>query len=787
MGSSDLASLWGRLKDDVVFRVGTLYAGGSWFLVEALDTLQLPATVIRGTALVLAGLFLPVLGVAALWRRRRAAASAAVPGPVADAALVRRRVRRETMRWATATVAFVVIALGLWAFGARAAGSAVPPAAERIAVLPFHATGTDEVREFGVGMVDLLSAALSEVGPIRTVASRSVLARVGAGTGPLSMEAALGIGRDLGAGSVLTGSITVFGGDARLIAELREVRSGAVMGSADVRGPVGDIMALTDRLAVALLRELWRSRSPLPTIDVASLTTDVPFALRAWLAGEHHLRHVRFDSAHHYFSLAVEADSTFSLAWARLGEAYGWQGESSDVVGRRREYLERALAAGGRLPQRERSLLTAFNLHMTGSFAAFDSLESYVRRYPDDPMGWYQLGDARFHSTYLGRFDEEEVVQPFLEATKLDPTFGTGMAHVLDIGLRRDDRALFDSVMPLFRRFGDERQVERYARRARVRWASPDSVLRVFATEARALHPARDRRFINDLIGVIGSRTRLDARMDPGIYLAAMDSLATIHAADRSLRLAALGNKSVALLAMGRIAEGMALRTEVGGEMIPPDTQDRDVAMAGFRIGGAPLSYSPLQAVAADFALLEAQPDTVLARGGLLHWYLERGEVQRARDLWHKVAQHPSAWAYLSRPVDQAAVLRMFDGYLDVRGGDLQRGLAVLEDGMRQLGYVDAEMLQFPWEEYGTFLLHAPGREREGVRAIQDHVRRLATGTGPLYLEMAAGLERLGERAAAREAYAHAFRFLQRADELQQPQAQQARAGLERLAREPNR
>jgi hypothetical protein len=55
MASTEAASFWGRLKDDVVFRVGTLYTGASWFLVQALDTLQLPATVIRGTALVLAG------------------------------------------------------------------------------------------------------------------------------------------------------------------------------------------------------------------------------------------------------------------------------------------------------------------------------------------------------------------------------------------------------------------------------------------------------------------------------------------------------------------------------------------------------------------------------------------------------------------------------------------------------------------------------------------------------------------------------------------------------------
>jgi TolB-like protein/tetratricopeptide (TPR) repeat protein len=787
MGSADLPSLWGRLKDDVVFRVGTLYAGASWFLVEALDTLQLPAPVIRGTALVLAALFLPVLGAAALWRRRRAAAvsagnTATASAPAASASPADTRSRSGAVRWATATVAFVVIALGLWAFGARVTGGTVPAAAERIAVLPFHATGSDEVREFGVGMVDLLSAALSDVGPIRTVASRSVLARVGGGPAPLSVEAALVVGRELGAGSVLTGSITAFGGDARLIGELRDVRSGAVMATADVRGSLSGIMALTDQLAVALLRELWRARTPLPTIDVASLTTDVPAALRAWFAGEQHLRALRLDSASHYFTVAVEADSTFSLGWARLGEALGWEG------GERRQYLERALAEGGRLPQRERSLLNAVYLHLTGSFAAFDSLHAYVRRHPDDPMGWYQLGDARFHTAYLGRFNEEDIVQPFLQATRLDPTFGSAMIHVLDIGLTRDDRALFDSVMPLFRRFGDGRQVERYDRRARLRWAAPDSILHVFAAELRVLDPERQRRFINDLISLLGARVRLEARIDPRVYLAGMDSLAAIHGSDASLRRRAADLEALGLLAMGRSAEGLPLVERLASAGMPPNLPDRQIELAATRVHHAQLAYTPMAAVAADFALLETLPDTAIFKNFVVFWYLHRGEHERARRLFSVMLEQLELRPLdeFPRPVDLPTMVRMMKGYFEILTGDLQ-GLAELEGGLRQLGYMDAEMTDFPWEEYGTILLRVPGREREGVRVVRDYIRRRAHGTGPLYLQMADALERIGDRDAARDAYAHAARFLANADELQQPQLRLARAGLERMAREPGR
>src|SRR5690606_983400 len=139
----------------------------------------------------------------------------------------------------------------MWASGTRVSGD-VPAAAERIAVMPFHATGSADVRELGVGMVDLLTAALSDVGPIRTVASRAVLARVGSDAGALSLDALRDAARDVGAASLLTGSITAFESRVQLSAELRDVASGEVIAAAEIRGGQGDMLALTDRLAIAL-------------------------------------------------------------------------------------------------------------------------------------------------------------------------------------------------------------------------------------------------------------------------------------------------------------------------------------------------------------------------------------------------------------------------------------------------------------------------------------------------------------------------------------------------------
>jgi serine/threonine-protein kinase len=87
----------------------------------------------------------------------------------------------------------------------------VAPEAEVIAVLPFRASGNG-VGVIGEGMVDLLSRDLDAVGGVRTVDPRAVLSRWrGAGGATADLSAILNVGREVGAGSVLTGSVVEVG------------------------------------------------------------------------------------------------------------------------------------------------------------------------------------------------------------------------------------------------------------------------------------------------------------------------------------------------------------------------------------------------------------------------------------------------------------------------------------------------------------------------------------------------------------------------------------------------
>ncbi|MGH7657587.1 MAG: protein kinase domain-containing protein, partial [Gemmatimonadales bacterium] len=152
-----------------------------------------------------------------------------------------------------------------WYFGRRPSGPVVA-GAERIAVMPFRTTG-QAVEYLGEGMVDLLSTNLNTVGGISAADPRTVLARwreAGAGVGA-GLNDALAIGREVDAGAVIMGSIISTGPNVRMSADLYGA-DGERLAQAQVEGSSDSVLALVDNLSTALVREVWRSSEPVPTL-----------------------------------------------------------------------------------------------------------------------------------------------------------------------------------------------------------------------------------------------------------------------------------------------------------------------------------------------------------------------------------------------------------------------------------------------------------------------------------------------------------------------------------------
>jgi TolB-like protein len=790
MDLTRLRDPWDRLTQNNAFRVGTVYAGASWFIIEALDTLGGSTSTIRVVALVLGVGFLVVVPVVWVIERRVAADAAASGTP--DAAAHRdvgagpapRPRRRGTRRWAGAVALLVLLAAGAWWAGASQAAGAVPDAATRLAVLPFHATGSDAVRELGVGMVDLLSAAMDDVAGIRTVSGRTVLARTGESRGPLELDDALSIGARLGAGSILTGSVTAVSGRVRLHGEVLSVEDGAVLASADAEGSEDDILPVADELAVRLLREMWQSSDPVPTVWTAALTTRSPAALRAYLEGEHHLRSMRTDSAADAFREALDHDSTFALAWLRLANSTGWTrpGRPAESLERRRQYLEAAFRFADRLPTRERDMLGAYRLVLDGDFAAFDSLEAYVRRYPDDPTGWYQLGDARFHAGRLGLHSIPEIMDPFLRAAHLDPAYGVGLVHAIELALDRGDREEFDRLLELYAPVGPADEVDGYRRQARVRWAPPDSLVHAFLAEARD-SPIPGRAGVDPLVGVLGNRARLDLAVDPMAYVEALDSSRALYPADRGWQARAELLIGLNLLALGRAEPGLE-HMETFAQLVPPTDPsgapiDPDLRRAGERVMAAVDYGFSDSMVAGDLETIRAHLDEVPFFENVLHmYYLKRGRPDDAAEFtWDPSTGVPPH-------VDSAAVAAAFNGWREIVAGDTAVGVRRADEGLRRLGYWDIGFANPVLLDLAQALAIRPETRDRGIRMLRWSTMYLATEPAQAFLMLGRALEDEGDVEEAREAYAQVVRLWEGADAYRQDEVEEARSALVRLTRE---
>ena len=297
--------------------------------------------------------------------------------------------------------------------------------AERIAVLPFSASGPG-VEVLGEGMVDLLTTNLQGVGGIQAVDPRLVLKRWGRKDPDeeSGVQEALDLGRELDAGSVVTGSAVSAGGRVRLAADLYAVAGGERLGRAQVDGPADSILPLVDRLSVALLRDVWRSREPLPSLDLGSLTTDSIAALRAYLQGERYYRRFALDSALAQYTRAVEVDSTFALAHLRRALVFGWTGGYGSPASV--QAAEAGFRYAERLPPRSRRLLAGYQAFQEGSSRAIDSMRAYVNDYPADLEGWYFYGEALHHLVEIEPRSPDTVLAAFDRVIAGDSTSTPG-------------------------------------------------------------------------------------------------------------------------------------------------------------------------------------------------------------------------------------------------------------------------------------------------------------------------------------------------------------------------
>lgn len=322
------------------------------------------------------------------------------------------------------------------------------------AVVPFDIqSGNAEVQWLRDGAVNMLTLALAQWTDLQVMDYERTLkyvADAGAEDRRVDLERAQEIARRGGAGTLVMGSVSTTSDSLLVTARLYDVKSGKALNTATRAAALSaDPRGLFDDIARYLLDVAGGSASA--SVDVARQTTTSLTAYRAYLDGVRYLNSWRLAQADSALQVAIEADSTFALAYHKRALALGW-GDGSGPA-----YLEaarRAVELSDRLPPRQQALVRghfALAEGLSGQLGGTTNVdprarlreaqriyEELVARDSLVAEGWYGLADAYFHdqfapgdsvADYTRRLNRS--IYGFRRAIEIDSTFHLAYSHLV--------------------------------------------------------------------------------------------------------------------------------------------------------------------------------------------------------------------------------------------------------------------------------------------------------------------------------------------------------------------
>jgi TolB-like protein len=456
--------LFAELKRRNVIRMAGLYLVVAWLVIQVMETLlpifDTPGWVLRTLVVLLAVGFVPALLFAWIYeltpeglkRDADVAPSQAVAGHTA------RRMDRLIF-FGLLALAAVVLADRYWpqrsaepmapadampgqvsgdATTRHASESASPPAPSSVAVLPFVNMSSDPEQEFfSDGMTEELLNVLAKIPQLQVAARTSVFAFKGKGGDVRE------IGRALGVGHIVEGSVRRDGTDIRVTAQLIRVSDGFHVWSETYDRKLEGVFALQDdlarRVAEALQRSLGVVAAPAPraTID--------PQAYDQYLKGRALLRARKdLSAAIAHFKAAVAQAPEFAAAWSSLALSHDvayWYTDGA-TLDERLGFLVAARAAAQRAAALDPG--AAAVVHMLGNaaraqFRYADAEQHYLQAMQIDPSYPDVREDYAEVLYHVGRFEDSR--QAARELTELDPYFVVGWNRIADAETALGNRA----------------------------------------------------------------------------------------------------------------------------------------------------------------------------------------------------------------------------------------------------------------------------------------------------------------------------------------------------------
>ncbi len=663
---------------------------------------------------------------------------------------------------------------------------AAPPPAARVAadenvvaIFPFRVSGSStEAGWLREGAADLMNLALDEQAGWRAVSQRSVLAAARTLTDATPESDFARAARGLGAGTMILGTAIVVGPQLRARVVLHDVIRGRIISTAERRGTLAEPAQLIDSLSVDLARARLVQGAPGTRRSLDEYTAS-PRALRAYLAAERLGRRGDWVAAAESLVVAIEHDSTFGLAYYRLGIAISFGGDPAgrippDLPGRARQLVDR-------LPRRHRDLVEATSARVDGDRRrALTLADALGRAYPDDAEAAYEQGEAYYHLGIPAGEPPERALAAYERAGRLDSLFLDPWGHMAELRMMVGDGAGALAAAAHGRRVGPSSPVHKateMAMRAIVRGESPARLVAEADAERwreRTGYAVPERACIESLRGLTSQPARALALCEAFLTAAAQAGRPTAE------RFSALALHAEVAVVGGRIAAAESLAA--AARALDPAGAEASLTEATVALIGGRSRARARASLRSNTSLRG------LALRGLLE--LEDGDTTALRhtlaSLTAPAPDLPFRQAVAAALRDLAALQRhdSMTAAERMREADV---LSVLTNRSASAAIGTPLVTLTQWNLQLARMEAARGAPEAALRRLSEatFVNGLVFYRGDYEEVRARVLEQTGDRDGARTAWRNVIGLWEHADAPWQPRVAAARAQLARLEQRP--
>ena len=300
----------------------------------------------------------------------------------------------------------------------EAKGAEAPTGVRSIAVLPFHNMSSDPENEyFSDGMTEEIITRLSKIRELKVASRSTVLRYKGSGIDPRE------VGRELGVGSVLEGSVRKLGSRVRITAQLINAADGFHLCSEVYDRNLDDVFKIQDEVSERIAEVLRLNLTEAEKVQISAVPTESIEAYDYYSRGRHlFYQYTRGgnQAAINMYLKALEIDENYALAYAGLSLCYsqlisrGWD-ENASWLNKAEEAALRALGIDHRLAQAHFAIGFVYEMK-----EEWDKEEGAMRRVllsdPNHAHAHDSLGDVYYHRDQL-----DEAMSEYQAAVRLDP------------------------------------------------------------------------------------------------------------------------------------------------------------------------------------------------------------------------------------------------------------------------------------------------------------------------------------------------------------------------------